>query len=265
MFEFAHSQANGLQQLASSQGPGLVPVACTQQPARAYELLCALAADLAALGHCPVILDASAHEVQERQDNDGSHLGLLHVLQNADVAGLARAPEGAEWLAMPSARGLQALQLTARAGGPALALSRLLAPFGTEALVILYAPAMHLASLLAGLNAHALVPVLPTAQASFEAYASLKLLHGAGLTPVLAPLEQDADHTEVALAQVVQSVSDCALRHLDHGVAIWQAEHWAELAHACALIAPQGGSAQSVQAWAVETPWATAAATPSWS
>lgn len=264
MFEFAWGQAAGLQH-ATHPGPGLVPIACTQQPARAYEVLCALATDLAARGHCPVILDASALEATDRRDNDGSHLGLLHALQDSEIGGLAQAPEGCDWLVMPGARGLQALQLTAHAGGAALALSRLLAPFAPEAVVLLYAPAMHLASLLSGMKAHALVPVLPTAQASFEAYACVKLLYGAGLTPVLAPLEQASDASSVPLGQVVQSVSECSLRHLDHGVAIWQADHWAELATAAALRAPAGRADTAAGDWSIKASWATPLTEPRWS
>jgi hypothetical protein len=227
MFDIGHDQAAGLRGEPPRAGAALMPVACPAQPARAYELLCTLAAHLTALGREAVIVDGSAPEASTRRaGHDGSHLGLLHALQDASISGLGRAPEGAEWLVMPAAHGLQSLQQTARAAGAGVALARLLSPFSPDALVILFAPAQALGGLFAGLNARALVPVLPQAQASIDAYGALKLLHGAGLSPVLAPLSPGFEPESVPLQQVVDTVADCAQRHLGLQVPTWPVHTW---------------------------------------
>lgn len=268
MFEFGWDQAAGLRSETPPNAPAMMPVASTAQPARAYELLCTLATHLGALGHQAVIIDGTASESTPRRGNDGGHLGLQHVLQDPSIAGLGRAPEGAEWLVMPGAHGLQTLQLTARAAGASVALARLLVPFSPGTLVLLYAPAMQLASLMAGSQARALVPVLPHAQASIDAYGSLKLLHGAGLSPVLAPLDHDLEPAQAPLQQVVQAVTDCARRHLGYAVDTWPLENWAKRVQASAQVMPvtehlhthegqrgQRHTAPGARQLAAHTPW----------
>lgn len=238
MFEFGWDQAAGLRAEPAGSGPTLMPVASTAQPARAYELLCTVATHLDALGRHPVIVDGSATEAVEHRSNDGSHLGLLHALQDPSISGLARPADGSDWLVMPGSLGLQALQQTARVAGASAALSRLLAPFAAGTTVLLYAPAMHLASLLAGLQARVLVPVLPQAQGSFDAYGSTKLLHRAGLSPVLAPLDADPALRQAPLDQVVRSVAECAHRHLDYAIEIWPLDSWGLRVQESALLQP---------------------------
>ncbi len=202
-----------------------MPVACPAQPARAFEWLCTLAAHLTAMGREVVIVDGSTHEASPTRDRQDSHLGLEHVLRDGSIAGLGLAPEGHDWLVMPAALGLQHLQQTARNAGAGVALSRLLTPFSPDALVLLFAPAPALATVFAGLNARALVPVLPQTQATLDAYGSLKQLHQAGLTPVLAPLQTETS-ADVALQLVVDSVVDCAQRHLGLPVQVWPTHTW---------------------------------------
>ena len=235
MFDIGFDQAAGLRNDPVRGGAALMPVASPAQPARAYELLCTLAAHLTALGREAVIVDGTASEASARRGNDGSHLGLLHALQDPSIAGLGRAPEGAEWLVMPGALGLQALQQTAAAAGAGVALSRLLSPFGPDALVLLFAPAQHLAALLPDTPARVLVPVLNQPQSSIDAYGALKLLHTAGLSPVLAPLAQGLENESVPLQQVVDTVTDCAARHLGLTVDTWGVSTWGLRVQECAL------------------------------
>src|SRR5690606_1391097 len=152
MFDIGFDQAAGLRSDALGHGPSLMPLASPAQPALAYELLCKLATRLTALGDPVVIIDATATESASEQRNDGSPLGLLRALQDPSVSGLERPADGGEWLVMPGARGLQALQLTAAAGGADAALSRLFAPFASSVTVLLFAPAFDLAGLLSGLS-----------------------------------------------------------------------------------------------------------------
>lgn len=263
MFELGFDQAAGLRaQPRPVAGAGLMPVACPAQPARAYELLCTLAAHLTALERAVVIVDGSATESASRARDDGRHLGLLRALQDPSVASLARPVDGAEWLVMPGALGLQSLQDTARAGGAGVALSRLLAPFASQALVLLFAPAQVLGTVLAGSAARVLVPVLEQPQATFDAYGAVKLLHAARLSPVLAPLTADDGAAALALQQTVDTVTDCARRHLGLALDTWAAPTWGQRVQEAALTcAPRAEQAHPAAAAATRT----AGAHPIWS
>lgn len=226
MFEVGHDQAAGLRSSGMGGGPALMPLASPAQPARAYEWLCTLAAHLTSMGREVVILDGSSQEAPARRGHDGSPLGLLHILHDGAIAGLGAAPEGHEWLVLPAAQGLTTLQQTAQTAGADVALKRLLTPFSGDALVLLFAPPVLLGSLLGGLGARALVPVLPQAQATLDAYGALKLLHHAGLLPVLAPLAPQELPADASLQQVVDSVADCAERHLGLPAQVWPTHTW---------------------------------------
>lgn len=236
MFEIGHDQAAGLR-TAPLPPPAVrvVPVSCLSQPAQAYELLCSLAAHLTALQETVVIVDGSATEAGDGQARNGAHLGLLHALQDPAIAGLEHAPYGTEWLVMPGALGLQALAQTAQLAGPEVALSRLAAPFAPGVCVLVFAPAQLLAAVFSGLDARAMVPVLPQAQTTLDAYSALKLLHLGGVAPVLAPLPDRMGQGSVPLQQAVDTVVGCAQRHLGLTPDVWQQASWGPSAQACAL------------------------------
>jgi hypothetical protein len=238
MFEFDCDQASGLRAAVPANAAAMMPVASTSRPGLAYELLCTLATQLSALGRDTVIIDGSAQEVGERRALDGSHLGLIHALQDSTISGLGTAGPSSDWLVMPGAMGLQALQQTALAAGAGAALSRLLSLFAARTVVLLYAPANTLSALLAGVQAQVMVPVLALPQATIDAYGSLKLLHAAGLSPVLAPMESGWEPAQAPLGQVVRSVSDCAERHLDYPVPKWACEAWGLHVQEAAIRAP---------------------------
>lgn len=237
MFEPGADQAAGLRADPMRHGPALLPVASPAQPALAYELLCHLATQLKILGRLPVILDGTAQEAGERREGQGHHLGLQHALLDASISGLGHAGEGHEWLVMPAARGLKSLQQTALAAGATVALSRLLSPFASGSLLLLFAPAHELSPLLGGLDARVVVPVLPQPQAGIEAYGAVKLLHLAGARPVLAPMAS-ADTGRV-VEPLLANVSDCALRHLGLELERWSEPVWAACAQEHALTRPQ--------------------------
>lgn len=234
MFEHGFDQAAGLRGESRSGGASVLPVASPAQPARGYEWLCTLASSLDAQGRTVVIVDGTATESHGFQRETGSPPGLLNALQDPSVGHLEHPAAGADWLVMPAARGLQALQETAHAAGAAVALSRLLAPFAPGVMVLLFAPAFGLASVLPGLNARALVPVLDQPQATIDAYGAVKLLHSAGLMPVLAPL---AAAGAPALQPQVATVTDCAARHLGLKLESWPVHTWGHRAQACAITA----------------------------
>lgn len=232
MFEHGFDQAAGLRGESRSGGPCLLPVASPAQPARGHEWLYMLAGCLANQGRSVVIIDGNAVEAGAGQREGGRPLGLLRALQDPSISQLEHPSDLADWLVMPGARGLQALQETAQVAGASVALSRLLAPFAPGVIVLLFAPAFGLANLLPGLNARAMVPVLDQPQAAIDAYGSVKQLHGAGLAPVLAPL---ASGGAQALQPLVATVTDCAARHLGLKLESWPAHTWGQRAQASAI------------------------------
>jgi hypothetical protein len=236
MFEPGFDQAAGLRAEITSANAALVPVASTAQPARAFEWLCTLAGTLAAQGRAVVIVDATAVESGAREAREGGHLGLLRALQDPAIAHLEHAADGADWLVMPGAQGVRALHETAQAAGAQAAVSRLLAPFASGVLVLLFAPAFDLAGLLPGLGARALVPVIEQPQSSIDAYGAVKQLHTAGLAPVLAPLPSGSP---ASLQVVVNTVADTAQRHLGLKLDTWPASSWARRVQAGAIERPR--------------------------
>lgn len=233
MFEPGFDQAAGLRAEPAVQGPVLMPVASPAQPERGYEWLCTLAACLTAEGRSVAIVDGTAPE------NRSGDLGLMRVLQDPSMANLERCAddEAADWLVLPGATGLQALQETAlTAGGPS-ALSRLLAPFAAGVVVLLFAPAQALACVLQDLHARTLVPVIEQPQASIDAYGAVKLLAAAQAVPVLAPLAGSRDAV-AGLQTVVHNVIDTAERHLQLALDCWTVPSWAQRVQASALARP---------------------------
>lgn len=236
MFEPGAHQAAGLQGAALSGSALLMPLASSARPAQAYDWLCEVAARLSAAGHAVVVLDATAAEQPALHRTGSSRdmpLGLLRALIDPSVVQLERPLDDAEWLVLPAALGLERLLDTARAGGPRAALSRLLAPFAADVVVLLFAPAAALGELLCDTGAHIMVPVVGPAQAGLDTYAAAKLLHFAGLQPVLCPPQQDA-----AGERTTRSVSDCARRHLDLDWPVWSAESWVTRIPVVAQVAP---------------------------
>lgn len=238
MFEHGFDQAAGLRGESRSGSAALLPVASPAQPARGHEWLYMLAGCLANQGRSVVIVDGTAHEStsshREAGSHLGHHLGLLRALQDPSVGHLEHPNDMADWLVMPGARGLQALQETARAASAPVALSRLLAPFAPGVIVLLFAPAFALGNLLPGLNARAMVPMIDQPQATIDAYGAVKLLHTAGLRPVLAPLASGGAQT---LQPLVTSVTECAAKHLGLKLESWPAHTWGHRAQASAITA----------------------------
>ena len=238
MYEFDISQGWDRPAHVSGDAVVVMPVASTPRPGQAYEMLCALASQLTAQGRDVVIVDGTEQEASPTRSGDGSHLGLIHALQDPSISGLCASSPDEEWLVMPSAVGLKALLQTARAGGAALAVSRLLAPFAPGAVVLLYAPAATLSALLAGLQVHAMVPVLATPQCTIDSYGSVKLLHAAGLTPVLAAMPPADASSQGAEELALRCVSDCVERYLAYDIQQWPRENWGDCVREAAFAAP---------------------------
>jgi hypothetical protein len=236
MFEFGFDQAAGLRATVPVLPARVLPVAATAQPAQGYELLCGLAGQLQSPDQPVVIVDTSARESDQRTGREARHLGLLQVLRDPSVSGLGRPNDHADWLVLPGALGLKALVSTAASVGPAVALSRLLVPFAPGALVLLYGPAASLSVLLAGVDVPVVVPLVNQAQASMDAYASVKRLHAAGLRPVLAACEEEGHGP--GLRRLEEAVLDCARRHLFLELACWTPATWGHRALEAAVAAP---------------------------
>lgn len=226
MFEPGFDQAAGLRGQGARPVPVLIPVASPAQPALAFDLMCTLASHLTALGHAVVIVDGTATEMDDHQTRYGARLGLLNALHDPSIASLGRPTADADWLVMPARMGLQALQQTARISGPSVALSRLLSPFASGAILLLFAPATDLADLLEGLSARPLVPMLTQAKATLQAYSALKDLAAAGLSPVLVYQDtHDAAH-QAPLLKMIATVQSTALKHMGVPVEAWPYSQW---------------------------------------
>lgn len=238
MFEFSSERSSAPIQSLMGETASVFPVVATSRPGQGYEVLCALASKLGASGREVVIIDGSAQEVSLKRSGDVHHFGLVHALEDTSIGGLGEPGPDSEWLVMPGAKGLQVLQRTARAAGAGFALSRLLAPFSPSALVLVYAPAHAICAILAGMASHAMVPVLDLPQATLDAYGSVKLLHAAGLTPVLAPMAFEDASAKAPLSQVVRTVVECADRYLHYRIAQWPMSAWSEEVQAHAFSAP---------------------------
>ncbi len=250
MFEPGFDQAAGLRADPRGElGPALVPVASPAQPARAYEWLCTLAASVAAAPGRPAVAVVDATASESTGVAKPSAMGLLQALQDPALAHLGWSAGGtaqadAEWLVMPGALGLRALCGSPPGPAEGAALSRLLAPFAPGVLVLLFAPAFDLAALLKGQRrgTRVLVPVtVGQPPASIDAYGSVKLLYGAGLSPVLAPLPSTGALTaaaDTALASIVNTVAGTAQRHLGLQPEVWPAASWGRRAQASAIEPP---------------------------
>ena len=227
MFEPGAHQAAGLEGSALCGSALLMPLASSARPAQSYDWLCEVAARLSAAGHAVAVLDATATEqasVHAAGQARELPLGLLRALVDPSVVQLERPLDDADWLVMPAALGLERLLDTARAAGPRAAVSRLLAPFAADVVVLLFAPAAALGELLCDTGAHALVPVIGPAQNGLDTYAAAKLLQFAGLQPVLCPLHHDLPGDSAA--HTTRTVIDCARRHLDTEWPVWPADSW---------------------------------------
>ncbi len=234
MFDPGVHQALGLQRSKLHEGPLILCVASPASAEQGYEVLWELAAQIGNAGRQPVVLDAHACEAPLHQQPSGKQWGLLQALHDSSVVNLERGGSRDAWLVLPAQQGLKTLQATAVAGGARLAVSRLLAPFGSAAIVLLYAPAQHLASLMEGMPATAVVPVLADPQSCLDAYGAVKVLYYAGLTPALLPhADRRSGYTETEselLTRVMKNVGECAQRYLGHPVVIWPEHSWGHLA-----------------------------------
>jgi hypothetical protein len=131
------------------------------------------------------------------------------------------------------------LQDTVATAGVRVALSRLLAPFDARIIVVLYASADELATLLHGLAMPVMVPVSPHPGERVGAYGAVKRLHLAGLRPVLLAAPPSMVDGEEDLADghggEVEAIQRCARRHLDLVVESWPVRYWGEWAREGAM------------------------------
>lgn len=232
MFDPGVHQALGLQRSRLYEGPVMLAVASPADPAQGYDLLWELGSQILAVGRVPVVLDAHAQESPLHAERFTGSQGLLQVLHDTSIVNIERGGASAEWLVMPAYQGLKTLQATATAGGPRLAISRLLAPFASSVVLLMYAPALSLAPFLRGMRATGAIPVQPSAESGLSAYGAVKVLVQAGVTPVLLPAAdiRGGKGASARLAKVVRNVGECAERHLSLPVAVWPRESWGYLA-----------------------------------
>lgn len=208
MLELCVNQGAGLQGIAPQAGPRVLAVASHGDQQAELPLLWHLCGSLVDLGYQVAVLDASATE-------SDANPGLAQLMKDATWHdGLSPLP--LPWSVIPAALGLQQLCHPAGAGANMLdPLSELFQGFGV---IVLYANAVVLTSLLARSGIEPLLTVSPDKTSCVSAYQSLKqLLLNAQLRPTIASLVGESlVDTAAANHAPLKNLQDCAMTFLDY-------------------------------------------------
>lgn len=204
MLEPCVNQAAGLQSLAPQLAPKLIAVASHGQQAGELPLLWSLCTTWVDMGLPVMVLDGHALESDQNP-------GLLQMLANP-LRQLHATQEADSWSVLPAAHGFEQI---AEQGFNSYTVGDLFQNFG---IVLLYAGATTLTSLLRGSGLAPLVVVAPLKAASLTAYQALKqLLLDAHLHPTVANITL-RPNTGTNTLNPVQSLQHCAMTFL--GLAI---------------------------------------------
>ena len=207
MLEPCTNQAAGLQSLALQWVPRLVAVASHGQQQAELPLLWGLCTRWVTMGLSVVVLDG--HTTETHQNH-----GLLQYLANPLVRACEE-EDPASWSVIPSAQGLAELSTNGLFASPLAEL------FKTYTVVLVYAPADSLTSLLKGASVAPLLVVPPTMSSALTAYQALKQLLVSGqMHPTVANIVLDATTMKMPklMSTPAQKVLDCASQHLGYSV-----------------------------------------------
>lgn len=208
MLELCVNQGAGLQGIAPQAGPRMLAMASHGDHAAELPLLWQLCATLVELDYPVAVLDAGATE-------SALNPGLLQLLEDGVWRDGERQP-APSCAVIPAALGLSQLCCPPAGAGPALdALGELFQDFGV---IIVYARAEVLTSLLAHSGIEPLLGVSPHKMSCVRAYQSLKqLLLNAQLRPTIASLVGESDaNPDAASFAPLRNLRDCAMTFLDY-------------------------------------------------
>lgn len=214
MLEGGIHQASGLQDMSTQGTPRLMAMASHGCQQGEHPLLWSLCATLVDLGYPVAVLDASTAESERNP-------GLLQWL---DSPGRPRQGAGAaeSWSVLPASLGLQAL---CQQGSPVTgAWTPLAEIFQNYGVVVVYASADVLSSLLARSGIEPLLTVSPLRTSPLTAYQALKqMLLTAHLRPTIASIVNELPLTGRVGVQgsPAKKLQECAMNFLGYPLDSW--------------------------------------------
>ena len=208
MLEACANQAIGLQAMALQASPRMLALASHGDQASELPLLWSLCATLADLGYSVLVLDATHSESAQSP-------GLEQLIDGASADRGALDPL-VPWTILPAANGLKRLCQASATGQPTL--RDLTGLSQSCSVMILYASASTLVSLLPHSGVTPLLAVAGGKKALVSAYQALKLLLlNGGLRPSIAcmleSIESERMESDLALNRNLQ---DCAMTFLGY-------------------------------------------------
>lgn len=208
MLEACANQAVGLQAMALQASPRMLALASHGDPASELPLLWNLCSTLAELGYSVLVLDATHSESAQSP-------GLEQLIDGASAM-QDRLDPLVPWTILPAALGLKRLCQASAAGQASL--RKLTGLSQSCSVMILYASAATLVSLLPHSGVAPLLAVAAGKKALVSAYQALKLLLlNGGLRPSIAcmleSIESERVESDLALNRNLQ---DCAMTFLGY-------------------------------------------------
>jgi hypothetical protein len=196
MLDMGISQAAGLSSLARQTVPRLVAVISHGQQQGELPLLWSLCNTWVDMGLPVVVLDGHSRE----SDSNPGLLQMLTATQGYDQGDSEPTP----WSVLPAAFGLNRLK------DSVLGWQKVGALFPHDGVVVVYADAPSLTTLLKGSGVNPLLLVPPLKAATFTAYRAMKqLLLDAGLAPMVVTIHLPA-HRVHSRPTPDQTLRDCA-------------------------------------------------------
>ncbi|MFM1908983.1 MAG: hypothetical protein RLZZ591_2660 [Pseudomonadota bacterium] len=209
MLDASHTQGAGLHAIAARATPRVIAVASQGDPHSELPLLWNLCSSLSELSASTVtVLDGTTAE-------QVGNPGLLQMIQEGPRALSGHRPLH-DWWVLPAAHGLRTLRTPS--GDSPDALARLGLAMQGQDIVLLYAPAELLESLLANSGVEPLLAVSSTPRSRLTAYQTLKhMVQYAGLRPMLATLVHEPLQSTVQAGRALsQQLQDCAMYFLGY-------------------------------------------------
>jgi hypothetical protein len=208
MLDTSHTQGAGLTTMVNHATPRLMAVASHGDTESEMQLLWRLCAALAELPVAPlVVLDGTATE-------SAANPGLADMLRSGARAS-GSAVDGSAWCIIPSLAGLNQLSYDPTNTPPLNRLAKLLR---NQGVVIVYAKAEILGSLLAGSGVEPLLAVSTQHASRITAYQSLKrMLLNAELRPTIAAMVRGPMRDALAAGHMLSSsLQTCAKQFLGY-------------------------------------------------
>lgn len=211
MVDFVNHQASGLLELAQIHGARLMAVVSHGDEQAELPLLWRICAALTHFGYPVTVLDGTMAE-------SASNPGLSHMLEQ-NFWPERSTWESPAWSIVPAADGLHELGVGAFQGRPLAQLGGL---FSSESVVILYAKANAVCSLLGDTDIHPLLACGTVKGSLLTSYLALKqLLGNGGLMPMTICLDSGPNSVHgIGVDQLAAKLVECAHTYLGLEIAV---------------------------------------------